>query len=179
MDSIRLLFFKGLHLERVLSGFAMACLMLFNGFQDGWSQRLPAGDHIDYGDIAEQVFPVLDSELGYEEWYEQFLLNRAHPADLNEITAGELKALHILSDRQVENLLRHRERHGKILSMYELQGVDEFTPGLIRLLNQLLTVDDGTTFGWEGLGRRMAALSDAYVVTRMEGMVQQLSLIHI
>jgi len=138
-----------------------------------YSQRLPVSEGLDMPELVEGVFAAQEGDMSFDELYEQFLLARSHPSDLNSMTSGELSALHILTDRQVAALLQHRERHGNIVSVYELQGVEGFTPNLIRLLNQVITVDDGTSFGWKGLPVRMAAMPEGYLVTRMEGMIQR------
>ncbi|MFM7329564.1 MAG: hypothetical protein ACKO3B_12600 [Bacteroidota bacterium] len=127
---------------------------------------------MDPGDLVEQLFALQEGDLSYEELYEQHLLSRSHPPDLNSMTAADLASLHLLSDRQITALIRHREHTGPILSMYELQGLEGLTLPVIRLLNQLVRLQDGTAFGWRGVTARMASLPDAYVVTRAEGIVQ-------
>ena len=135
------------------------------------AQSLPSNP-ADPGDLAEQVFALQEGDFSYEELYEQYLLNRSHPPDLNAMTAADLSSLHLLSDQQIATLIAHRERTGPVLSIYELQALDGFTLPVIRLLNQLVRLQDGTTFGWKGLIDRMAALPDGYVVTRAEGVLQ-------
>ena len=135
------------------------------------AQSLPAVN-MEPGELVEQLFALQEGDISYEELYEQHLLRQAHPSDLNSMSAADLAALHLLSDRQITTLIAHREQTGPILSIYELQGLEGFSLPVIRLLDQLVLLQDGTAFGWKGVTARMASLPDAYVVTRAEGIVQ-------
>lgn len=155
---------------RLVSFITSGLIML--AIADVGAQSLPAM-YNDPADLVEQLFALQEGDLSYEELYEQHLLSRSHPPDLNSMTAADLASLHLLSDRQITTLIAHRERTGPIMSIYELQGLEGFTLPVIRLLNQLVRLQDGSTFGWKGLTARIASLPDAYLVTRAEGIVQQ------
>lgn len=84
----------------------------------------------------ENIADANDAEnLKNDELLQQLDYFRKHPVNLNTATAGELQSLTILSDLQIDNLLRYRNLFGKLLSVYELQAVptlDLFT--ITRLL---------------------------------------------
>ncbi|HNW99476.1 MAG TPA: helix-hairpin-helix domain-containing protein [Bacteroidales bacterium] len=81
--------------------------------------------------IAEQT----DAELDYTELLEDMDYYRNHPINLNKTDEAELKKLFILNDIQINNLLEHIAANGKLISLYELQGISGFD---IATINKLL-----------------------------------------
>lgn len=75
----------------------------------------------------------LDSEENgalYEELSEQLSGLLLHPIDVNRATADELTRLPFLSQGQAEAIVKYRQRHGEIKSLYELilvYGMDRQT----------------------------------------------------
>jgi hypothetical protein len=93
------------------------------------SGKLPAQEipsikkEIDLQQFIEQLFPVQDDDIPYEDFYETLFLYLSQPLDLNKATAEELKSLFILTDPQIQSFFRHLERNGKLFSLYELQAI--------------------------------------------------------
>ena len=69
---------------------------------------------------------VTTDEQQNDGLYENLFQLYTQPLNLNEVTHEDLQQLYVLSDRQISNLLRHREAFGNFLTVYELQ----FVPGL-------------------------------------------------
>ncbi len=67
----------------------------------------------------------------------------AHPVNLNSATADELRQLFMLSDLQINRLLRHIREHGQLISIYELQTVDGFDIHTIRSILPFVTIAEG------------------------------------
>jgi len=65
-----------------------------------------------------------------------------HPINLNQATAQDLGQLYLLDDIQINNLLDHIARTGKLLTIYELQSVKGFDVTTIRLIQPFVKVSD-------------------------------------
>ena len=57
----------------------------------------------------------------------------------------ELQALEILNDIQINNLLTHIDKHGKLITIYELQGINGFDLQTIQKLLPYVKVTDNFT----------------------------------
>lgn len=105
----------------------------------------------------------LDGEAVDEEQLTAFYTDLSylseHRLDLNQATAGQLRRLPFLSDRQIGALLTYRERYGRMATLYELKNIPEIDFQTIsRLLpfvyigeytvdNRLPTVDNLLKYG--------------------------------
>lgn len=67
---------------------------------------------------------------------------KAHPINLNRANREELEELQLLSEIQINNLLKHREKNGYLISIYELQGVEDFDLATIRKILPFVYVSD-------------------------------------
>ena len=81
--------------------------------------------------IAEQT----DGELDYTQLTEALQYFYKHPINLNNTDYDELSELGLLTDVQIEHLLNHIEKNGKLLSLYELQAVEGFD---LQTINTIL-----------------------------------------
>lgn len=71
---------------------------------------------------------------------EQLEYYRRHPIDLNRTDGSELRELQFVPRMFIDNLLDHRSRSGKFVSLYELQAVDGVSVELLRLILPYITV---------------------------------------
>ncbi|MFI5204988.1 MAG: hypothetical protein ACHQF2_10870 [Flavobacteriales bacterium] len=55
-----------------------------------------------------------------------------HPLNLNRASREELQELYLLNDIQINELLRHIERFGRLISIYELQSLDTWNNSTIQ-----------------------------------------------
>jgi len=83
-------------------------------------------------EFIQRLVPVQQEDVNYEEFYEALFQFYQEPIDLNNATADELRSLFLLSELQINNLIRHRESTGDFLTLYELQTVAGFDLGVIR-----------------------------------------------
>lgn len=81
--------------------------------------------------IAEQT----DAELDYTDLLDELNYYLKHPINLNSATADELKKIILLNDIQINNLLEHIQKYGKLLSVYELQSISGFD---LEIINKIL-----------------------------------------
>lgn len=57
---------------------------------------------------------------------------KSHPINLNRATKEELQELQLLTDIHINNFLKHREKNGDLISIYELQSIDGFEMEIIQ-----------------------------------------------
>ncbi len=80
-------------------------------------ESLPEGEEVD-------LTTIFDDLLFYYD----------HPINLNNATEEELKSLYLLSDIQINNLMNHLDKFGKLQTIYELQTIPGFDLTTIRML---------------------------------------------
>ncbi len=74
------------------------------------------------------------SDVDYTSVFEQLNYFFEHPINLNRASASELRELSLFTDIQINNLIAHIEKNGKLMSLEELQSVDGFDIETIRLI---------------------------------------------
>ncbi len=94
----------------------------------------PPAKEIDFERLVDELLPLQDLDLNYEDIYENWMQLLNHPLDLNRATRAQLQGLFLLTDQQITALLRHREEEGPFMSLYELQTIPELTPETIERL---------------------------------------------
>src|SRR6185436_19359605 len=67
---------------------------------------------------------------------------REHPLNLNTASREDLESLVLLNDLQVQALLDHIARYGKLLSLEELQTIDGFDPKTIFIILPFIKVNE-------------------------------------
>ena len=88
--------------------------------------------------IAEQLGD--DSDVDLSELADQLLNRLNDPINLNRTNADELGSLHLLSDIEVSSILRHIQRFGKLVSIYELQTVDGLDVATLELIRPFVSI---------------------------------------
>ncbi len=73
---------------------------------------------------------------------DSWLYYKKHPINLNKATKDELLNLQLLSDIQINNLLKHREKNGNLIVIYELQSIDGFDLATIKKILPFVFVSD-------------------------------------
>lgn len=91
--------------------------------------------------IAEQLGEG-DEGLDFNTLLDDLLFFSEHPININNTTPNELAQLPMLDDIAIANLMTHIDANGKLLNIYELQGVDGFTIPLIRQIEPFIKVSD-------------------------------------
>ncbi|MDP4268126.1 MAG: helix-hairpin-helix domain-containing protein [Bacteroidota bacterium] len=79
-------------------------------------------------DYAEKTNQIID----YTSFAEGLDDIREHPVDLNKASPEDLKKIPFLTDIQINNLLNHIDKNGKLLSLYELQSIEGFDDETIQ-----------------------------------------------
>lgn len=94
---------------------------------------------------VERLLELISEQSGNEDTdYSQLtLLLKTYledPLDLNSATDAELEDLQVLNSLQIQMLRQHISKHGKLLSVYELQSIDGFNEATLRALFPFVTV---------------------------------------
>jgi hypothetical protein len=147
----------------------IVCLLLAIA---GFGQDFPKKE-IDVSQIADELFSQPDMDLNYEELYENLVQLMAHPINLNKATAEDFRFLNILSESQIDALIKYRTENQKFISIYELQTIPEFDLPTIYKVVPFLTVTDQTTAIDASLWRRIKKEGENYFLIRYEQTLQQ------
>lgn len=83
-----------------------------------------------------------DEEADYTNLVEVLVYANQNPINLNKTNKEELQALGILNDIQINHLLSHIEKHGKLITIYELQGINGFDLQTIQKILPYVKVTD-------------------------------------
>ena len=92
--------------------------------------------------VAEEI---QSEDADYSSLLEGLIYYKEHPINLNKTSKEELEALQLLNDIQINNLLTHIEKDGKLITIYELQSIDGFDLQTIHKLLPYVKVSDNFT----------------------------------
>lgn len=95
---------------------------------------------VDTESFVQRLFPEQSDDLDYESLYESIFQYYRRPLNLNAADRAELEALYLLSETQIYNFFRHREKYGKLLSLYELQAIEGFDLETIERMLPFVTL---------------------------------------
>lgn len=104
------------------------------GFQIGNAQEDVKSKIIE--DLVQEIIEELpeDAEIDLTTLFDDLIYFSEHPLNLNVVEGDELRRLFILNEIQINNFLNHRDKFGKMLSIYELQTISGFDEIIIRKL---------------------------------------------
>ncbi|MCW5910741.1 MAG: helix-hairpin-helix domain-containing protein [Cyclobacteriaceae bacterium] len=101
-----------------------------------------ARKEVDLEQLVDELMAGQDEDFNYEELYENLALLLSHRADLNLVTAEQLRTLYILNEAQVQAILDYRNETGPFVSLYELQAIPQIDRQTFDRLIQFVTVPD-------------------------------------
>ena len=81
-------------------------------------------DEINLDELSDSFLLSDDGESEDGSHLENMTQIFAHRLDLNKMDAEQLRSLNALTQSQIDALLTHREKHGRLYSIYELQSID-------------------------------------------------------
>ncbi len=91
--------------------------------------------------IIEQIAEESEEELDYAELHEALYYFSENPINLNKTSKEELSQLYFLNAYQIDKLMAHIEKNGKLLSYLELQTVAGFDVQTIEHLLPFISVN--------------------------------------
>ncbi len=129
------------------------------------SQDFP-NKEIDVDRITDELYGFQDSDMNYEDLYENVLQLFSNPVNLNKAGEEDLRFLNLLSLAQIKNLIDYRKENKNLLSVYELQAIPGYDlPTIKKLLPFVKVVDPGNILDanfWEKIRKE----SDNYFLVR-------------
>jgi hypothetical protein len=100
----------------------------------------------DDNDIQQQLENITENsqneDADYTNLLEALHQYKEHPINLNNTTKEELQQLQLLDDIQINNLFRHIKKNGRLLTIYEIQGISGFDIQTIRKILPYVRVSD-------------------------------------
>jgi hypothetical protein len=114
----------------------------------------------DDSDIQQQLENIAENseneDADYTNLLEGLIYYKEHPINLNNTNKEELQQLTFLNDIQINYLLRHIEKNGRLITIYELQSINGFDLQTIKKILPYVRVTDNFTsahFGIEEMFR--------------------------
>jgi hypothetical protein len=83
-----------------------------------------------------------NEDADYTNLLEALTLYKEHPINLNSTSKEELQQLLILNDIQINNLFEHIKRNGRLITIYEIQGISGFDLQTIQKIRPYVYVSD-------------------------------------
>lgn len=94
--------------------------------------------------IEQRVEYLIESEeasdVDYTNVFEQLNYYFDRPLNLNRASSSDLRELSLLSDIQINNLISHIEKNGKLMTLEELQSIQGFNLTSIRMITPFVKV---------------------------------------
>lgn len=97
---------------------------------------------IDLEAFVERLFQFQDEDIEYDDLYESLLQLYINPVNLNRASRADLEGLYLFSPLQINDLLKHIETNGKLISIYELQTINSIDLLTIRNILPFVTVQE-------------------------------------
>lgn len=83
-----------------------------------------------------------ETEIDYTTLFDDLNYLFDNPVDLNSVEKEQLQQLSLLTDVQINNLLNHIEKNGKLISVYELQSIEGFDLQTIQSILPFIKISD-------------------------------------
>ena len=113
-----------------------ALFLIQSAYAQDYQRRPPDLDR-----LTQELFAEIQSDdVPFEDLYETLLQYYQTPLNLNTANREDLRALLLLSENQISTLFKHREQHGDLLSVYELQAVAGYDLRTIYRILPFITV---------------------------------------
>lgn len=137
--------------------------------------------HYSYGQVqpsfdlqsfVEKRFNDQQEGLNYEELYERLLLLYENPIDLNTANEEELMNLGLLSATQIDSFIQYQLENGRILTLYELQYIEEFDLATITSILPFVTLTNRSKSDLPLL-KRILAERNNYLIMRYERILEK------
>ena len=118
--------------------------------------------------LVDEIFPVQELDINYEDLYENLAQLLSNPVDLNSITVEQLRSLLILSEDQIHSFLLYRDQNGPFFSIYELQSIPGWDRSTFDKIIAFVTVHDLQSKLNSSIFKRIFHEENNYFVLRVE-----------
>ena len=84
-----------------------------------------------------------DEDIDYTTMFDQLSFYYEHPINLNKKDIEfDLKQLHLLNQFQIKSIINHKKKHGKFITLYELQTISLFESSDIRKILPFVEINE-------------------------------------
>lgn len=130
---------------------------------------------IDIDNFIQELFSVQNDDVNYEDVYETLFQFYRSPLNLNNANREDLESLFVLSELQINSLLKHIQVNGKLLTIYELQAIPNFDQVTIdRLLPFVFVRAAGLYIDARPLWQRiLGERENNYLILRYDRILQK------
>ncbi len=125
-----------------------------------YTQRLAAQEkepkkNENFEDLIEEIAANSEEELDYTVLLDELNYFYQHPLNLNTATRDDLEKMQFLNTIQINNLLDYINKHGPMLSLYELHVIEGFTYEDIQQMLPFVEVGEAQKhkFNWKNTFR--------------------------
>jgi len=136
-------------------------IMMCNSF----AQDFPRQD-FNPGKLADEIFPLQDLDLNYEELYENLAQLISNPLDLNTVTREQLRSLFVVTEEKINAFMKYREENTALLSVYELQSIPGWDRATFDDIIPFVTVYDSQSKLNSSILRRIVQEKNNYLLLR-------------
>ncbi len=103
-------------------------------------------DSIDINPIDETLEEYIESsgdegEFQFDGFQDALVYYHKHPISLNKATQEALESSNLFTDLQINSLISYRQKYGKLITIYELQAIPNFSLADIRKLLPYIKVN--------------------------------------
>ncbi len=125
---------------------------------------------IEIGQFIDDLFAMQDQDnnTNYQDLYEALYQLYLEPLNLNTASREELQGLFILTEAQINALMRHISKNGKLLSIYELQTIEGYDLALINKIIPFVNIEDAGNIDARPLWKRIISEKNNYLLMRVE-----------
>ncbi|NJN41388.1 MAG: helix-hairpin-helix domain-containing protein [Flammeovirgaceae bacterium] len=127
---------------------------------------------VDFEKLFDDLFPVQDLDLNYDELYENLAQILINPIDLNEATHQQLQSLYLLNEMQVNEIVDYRNKTGPFLSIYELQSLESIDSQTLEKILPFFTVEDASKTMNRTFWQRLSTEQNNYFILRYERTIE-------
>ncbi len=122
--------------------------------------------------LVDEIFPIQDQDLNYEELYENLAQLLSNPVDLNTVTNEQMRALLVVTEEEINSFLSYRKENGPLLSVYELQSVPGWNRSTFDKIIPFVTVHDSKSKLNSSIFKRISEEKNNYLVARYERVLE-------
>ena len=93
-------------------------------------------------DLMERLIENTEANIDYTDLQDQLEFYTKHKLNLNQADRAQLQRLFFIDDKQINDIISHKQRYGDFLSLYELQTIASLDDLTIYYLTYFVTVDE-------------------------------------
>ncbi|MGJ1540219.1 ComEA family DNA-binding protein [Sphingobacterium spiritivorum] len=123
-------------------------------------------------ELIEQINEATPEDVDVSEYTERLRHFLQNPIDLNKTDGRELSELLFLTPVQITNLLDHRRRSGRMLSVFELQAIDGFDEVTVARILPFVKIGQTSVFEHFTLNKLLSTSTHEYMFRYGRGLEQ-------